>query len=166
MIEIEAMKKFVWIFCLSLVACNGTLTEEQKRKIREEREQSQIKKISEADITEAAFANGRIITTLLEKRDKQLKNSALIDSLEKAFNVEIIDMQTNDSTLRAIEQKVIEAYIGGGSSASLSDNVQKMGKDSMLYTKPLMLEKKDGSVEFTKALGVRMSKQNVIRSIK
>ena len=52
------MKKFVWIFCVSLVACNGTLTEEQKRKIREEREESQIKKIAEADITEAAFANG------------------------------------------------------------------------------------------------------------
>jgi nitrous oxide reductase len=160
------MKKFVWIFCVSLASCNGTLTEEQKRKIREEREESQIKKIAEADITEAAFANGRTIATLIEKRDKQLNNTTLIDSLEKAFEVEIIAMQTNDSTLRAIEQKVIEAYITGGSSASLSDNVQKMGKDSILYTKPLMLEKKDGSVEFTKALGIRMSKRNVIRSIK
>ncbi len=160
------MKKFVWIFCVSLAACNGTLTEEQKRKIREERQQSQIKKIPEADITEAAFASGRAISTVLEKRDKQLTNQTLIDSLEKAFEVEIIAMQTNDSTLRAIEQKVIEAYIGGGSSASLSDNVQKMGTDSILYTKPLMLEKKDGSVEFTKALGIRMSKRNVIRSIK
>lgn len=160
------MRKFVWIICVSLVACNGTLTEEQKRKIREEREESQIKKISEADITEAAFTNGRAISTVLEKRDNQLKNKALIDSLEKAFNVEIISLQTNDSTLRAIEQKIIEAYIAGGASTSLSDNIQKMGKDSILYTKPLMLEKKDGSVEFTKALGIRMSKRNVIRSIK
>lgn len=160
------MKKFVWIFCVSLVACNGTLTEEQKRKIREEREESQIKKISEADITEAAFTNGRAISAVLEKRDNQLKNKALIDSLENAFNVEIISLQTNDSTLRAIEQKIIEAYIAGGASTSLSDNIQKMGKDSILYTKPLMLEKKDGSVEFTKALGIRMSKRNVIRSIK
>lgn len=160
------MKKFVWIICVSLVACNGTLTEEQKRKIREEREESQIKKISEADITEAAFTNGRTISAVLEKRDTQLKNKALIDSLENAFNVEITSLQTNDSTLRAIEQKIIEAYIAGGASTSLSDNIQKMGKDSILYTKPLMVEKKDGSVEFTKALGIRMSKRNVIRSIK
>lgn len=160
------MRKFVWIICVSLVACNGTLTEEQKRKIREEREESQIKKISEADITETAFTNGRTISAVLEKRDNQLKNKALIDSLEKAFNVEIISLQTNDSTLRAIEQKIIEAYIAGGASTSLSDNIQKMGKDSILYTKPLMVEKKDGSVEFTKALGIRMSKRNVIRSIK
>ncbi|MBI3218885.1 MAG: hypothetical protein HYZ44_05210 [Bacteroidetes bacterium] len=160
------MKKLVWLFCLSLAACNGTLTEEQKRKIREEREESQIKRISDADITEAAFAYGRSISALLEKRDKLLINKTLIDSLEKAFDVEIIAMQTNDSTLRAIEQKVIEAYIAGGTSSSLSDNIQKMDKDSILYTKPLMIEKKDGSVEFTKALGIRMAKRNVIRTIK
>ncbi|MFY8036165.1 MAG: hypothetical protein ACOVMQ_03300 [Cyclobacteriaceae bacterium] len=160
------MKKLVWICCLSLVACNGTLTEEQKRKIRQEREEGQIKRISEADITEAAFSYGRSISVILEKRDKLLSNPTLIDSLEKAFDVEIISMQTNDSTLRAIEQKVIEAYVSGGNSSSLSDNIQKMGKDSILYTKPLMIEKKDGSVEFTKALGIRMAKRAVILSIK
>ncbi len=160
------MKKLVWICCLSLVACNGTLTEEQKRKIRQEREEGQIKRISEADITEAAFSYGRSISVILEKRDKLLSNTALIDSLEKAFDVEIISMKTNDSTLRAIEQKVIEAYVSGGNSSSLSDNIQKMGKDSILYTKPLMIEKKDGSVEFTKALGIRMAKRAVILSIR
>ena len=160
------MKKFLWIFCLLLAACNGTLTEEQKRKIREEREESQIKRISDSDITEAAFAYGRSVSAILEKRDKLLANKTLIDSLENAFDVEIIAMQTNDSTLRAIEQKVIEAYIAGGSSSSLSDNIQKMGKDSILYTKPLMIEKKDGSVEFTQALGIRMAKRAVIRTIK
>jgi nitrous oxide reductase len=160
------MKKFAWIGCLLLIACNGTLTDEQKRKIREEREESQIKRISDAEITEAAFAYGRSISTLLEKRDKLLVNKTLIDSLETAYDVEIITLQTNDSTLRAIEQKVIEAYIAGANSASLGDNIQKMGKDSILYTKPLMIEKKDGSVAFTKALGIRMAKRAVIRTIK
>jgi hypothetical protein len=127
-----------YVFVLSLlvfVSCNGKLTDEQKRKIREEREESQIKKISDADITEAAFEYGRTITNIIEKRDKSLSNKNLIDSLEDAFDVEIISMKTDDSTLRSVEKKVIEAYASGGSSVTLSDNVQKMGKDSVLYTR-------------------------------
>jgi hypothetical protein len=158
-----------YVFVLSLlvfVSCNGKLTDEQKRKIREEREESQIKKISDADITEAAFEYGRTITNIIEKRDKSLSNKNLIDSLEDAFDVEIISMKTDDSTLRSVEKKVIEAYASGGSSVTLSDNVQKMGKDSVLYTKPLMRELPDGSVEFTRALGLRISKRQIIRTIK
>ncbi|MFM9838140.1 MAG: hypothetical protein ACKVOQ_07735 [Cyclobacteriaceae bacterium] len=160
------MKYALLISFLVFISCNGKLTDEQKRKIREEREESQIKKISDADITEAAFEYGRTITSIIEKHDKSLTNKILIDSLEKAFEVEIISMKTDDSTLRAIEKKVIEAYTLGGNSAALSDNVQKVGKDSVLYTKPLMRELPDGSVEFTRALGLRISKRQIIRSIK
>jgi hypothetical protein len=160
------MKYALLILFLVFISCNGKLTEEQKRKIREEREESQIKKISDADITEAAFAYGRTITGIIEKRDKSLNNKKLIDSLEKAFEVEIISMKTDDSTLRAVEKKVIEAYTSGGNSVTFSDNVQKMGKDSILYTKPLMRELPDGSVEFTRALGLRISKRQIIRTIK
>ena len=160
------MKKLLAISLLVLIACNGKLTDEQKRKIREEREESQIKKISDADITEAAFAYGRTITSIIEKRDKTLSNKILVDSLENAFGVEIISMQTDDSTLRTVEKKVIEAYTSGGSTVSLSDNVQKMGKDSILYTKPFMRELPDGSISFTKALGLRIPKRQIIRTIK
>jgi hypothetical protein len=160
------MKYLLFISFIFLISCNGKLTDEQKRKIREEREESQIKKISDADITEAAFEYGRTITNIIEKRDKSLSNKKLIDSLEKAFDVEIISMKTDDSTLRAVEKKVIEAYTSGGNSVTLSDNVQKMGKDSVLYTKPLMRELPDGSVEFTRALGLRISKRQIIRTIK
>jgi nitrous oxide reductase len=160
------MKYALLISFFVFISCNGKLTDEQKRKIREEREESQIKKISDADITEAAFEYGRTITDIIEKRDKSLTNKILIDSLEKAFEVEIISMKTDDSTLRAIEKKVIEAYTSDGNSATLSDNVQKVGKDSVLYTKPLMRELPDGSVEFTRALGLRIAKRQIIRSIK
>ena len=158
------MKYMVSICFLLLVSCTGKLTDEQKRKIREEREESQLRKISEADITEAAFEYGRMITAIIEKRDVELKQSLFIDSLEKVFSVEIISMKTDDATLRAVEKQVIEAYVSGGNIA-LSDNVQKMGKDSILYTKPLMSEMPDGSVVFAKALGLRMSKREIIRTI-
>jgi hypothetical protein len=160
------MKHPLFILFLFLFACNGKLTDEQKRKIREEREESQIKKISDADITEAAFEYGRTITHIIEERDKTLSNKILLDSLENAYGVEILSMQTDDSTLRAVEKKVIEAYISGGSTVALSDNVQKMGKDSILYTKPMMRELPDGSVSFTKALGLRIPKRQIVRTIK
>lgn len=95
-----------------------------------------------------------------------MSNQKLIDSLENAFHVEIISLQTNDSTLRAVEKQIIEAYTAGGRGVSLSDNVQKMGKDSILYTKPLMRQQADGSVAFTKALGLRIAKRELIRTIK
>jgi hypothetical protein len=158
--------KYIIGFCfLVLLSCNGKLTEEQKRKIREERKESQLKKISEVDITEAAFQSGRTITNIIEKRDIELTQPTFIDSLEKVFSVEIISMKADDSTLRAIEKQVIEAYISGG-NIDLNDNVQKVGKDSILYTKPMMRKMPDGSVVFVKALGLRMSKKEVIRTIR
>jgi hypothetical protein len=160
------MKYFIPLFALILVSCNGKLTDEQKRKIREEREESQIKKINEADITEAAFHYGRTITDIIDKRDKLMSNKAFLDSLENAYGVEIISMQKHDPTLRAVEKKVMEAYVSEGSIIALNDNVQKMGKDSILYTKPLMRELPNGSVTFTSAMGLRIPKKQIIRTIK
>jgi hypothetical protein len=160
------MKYVAFVCLLALISCNGKLSDEQKRKIKEEREESKIKKISEVDITEAAFAYGRQITDIIERRDNTLSNKKLIDSLENVFQVEIISMQSNDSTLRAVEKQIIEAYVAGGSGVTLSDNVQKMGKDSILYTKPLQSKQADGSVIFTKAVGLRIAKRELIRTIK
>ena len=160
------MKYVVTLCLIGLLACNGKLSDEQKRKIKEEMTEGKIKKITEADITEAAFAYGRTITNILEKRDVELQNSKLIDSLEGAYHVEIISMKTDDATLREVEKKIIEAYIAGGNNVTLSDNIQKMGKDSILYTKPLMKKLSDGSVAFAKALGLRIPKKEIIRSIK
>ena len=99
-------------------------------------------------------------------RDVALANKALIDSLEQAYQIEIISMKTDDATLREVEKKIIEAYTSGADPASMGDNVQKMGKDSILYTKPLVQTMPDGSVQFTKALGLRMAKREIIRTIK
>lgn len=160
------MKYVVLISALIVFGCNGKLTDEQKRKIKEEREDSQIKKITEAEITEAAFVYGRSLARVIEENDKSLLNKSVIDSLEAAYSVEIIELKTNDSTLRAIEKRVIEAYVGGGDATALSDNIQKTSGDSILYTKPLMMQQADGSVIFSKALGIRMSKKQVVLAIK
>ena len=117
-------------------------------------------------MTEASFAMGRSITVLIEKKDRYLTNRNFLDSLENVFSVEIISMLPGDSTSRAVENQIIEAYIAGTGKVELSDNIQKLGKDSILYTKPILKDRTDGSVEFTKALGIRMAKKEIVRSIK
>lgn len=126
-------------------------------------EQGQIKKLTESQITDAAFEYGRSIAAAVEKKDKLLSNPQVIDSIAKANSVEIISLQVENQQLRGVEKKLLEAYLSGGGSA---DNIQKEGTDSLIYTKPVLREHPDGSTEFLKAIGVRMTRKQVVLSIK
>ena len=125
-------------------------------------ESSEIKKVTEAQITEAAFQYGRQVATIVEKKDKTLTNQSFLDSVSQVFNVEIISLQAENNSLRAVEKLLLEAY---QTDAQALDNIQKMGSDSLLYTKPFTREHPDGSAEFSKALGIRMTKKQVILTI-
>ncbi|HEY3429299.1 MAG TPA: hypothetical protein VGK39_01400, partial [Cyclobacteriaceae bacterium] len=60
------MTRFFLIFLwLIVVACGGSLTDEQRKKMKEAREQQAIVKVTEAEITEAAFAKGRSVIAQL-----------------------------------------------------------------------------------------------------
>ncbi len=160
------MKFILLCMALFLVACGGSLSSEQRKKIRENMEAKSLKKISDAELTEAALTYGRSLTKIIEARDKTLTNRKFLDSLEKSFGVQIFSMQPTDSLLRGVERKIIDAYTSGTDLAGVGDNLQKMGADSLLYTKPLMFEHPDGSVEFKKALAIRIPKKQVILLIK
>jgi hypothetical protein len=160
------MKNIILISLLILSSCGGTLTDEQRRKARESMEQGQLKRVTDAEMTEASFAMGRALTELIEKKDPLLMNRVFLDSLEKVYAVKILSMLPCDSTSRAVESQIIEAYIAGAGQVELNDNIQKFGRDSVLYTKPLLRDRPDGSVEFSKALGIRMAKKEIVLSIK
>jgi uncharacterized protein with PIN domain len=157
------MKYSVLLFVAVLVSCTGSLSDSQKKRIKESMEQGQIKKVSEAQVTEAAFAFGRKVAGIVNKSDKNLANTTLLDSLSQAYQVEIVSLQPDNQTMRSVERKLLEAYMSGGAS---DDNIQKMGIDSLLYTMPIVNEKPDGSTEFLKALGIRMTRKQVVLSIK
>lgn len=125
-------------------------------------ENSEIKKVTDAQITQAAFLYGRQVGAIVEKKDRTLTNQIFLDSVSQVFNVEIIALQSENSSLRGVEKQLLEAY---QTDAQASDNIQKMGNDSLLYTKPFTREHPDGSTEFTKALGIRMTKKQVILTI-
>lgn len=149
-----------------MIGCNGSLSDEQRKRLKDNMELNKVKKISDAQITDEAYREGRIIASLLEKRDPALTNAQLIDSLEKVFQAEIIDMQLNDAALRSKELQIIEAYASGLDASTLTDNIQRLGEDSLLYTKPRLNQNTEGQLEFSGALGVRLLKKQVILSIK
>jgi len=154
--------KWNWaIVALALLsACQGKLTDEQRKEMKEGMEAHEIKKISEADIIAAAFAYGRKIADEIDST-----NSGTTQQLEQKYKVVIHPLQSGDSLLMEIEQQLIEAYTSTEGTVDLTDNVQKMGSDSLLYTKPIMHQRPDGSSEFRYALGIRMPKKEVILSM-
>ena len=148
-----------------LSACKGSLSDEQRKKMRENMEQGEIKRVTDAELTEAAFEYGRAIISEFEKKGSAYSSKSLIDSIQKAYDVKIISLQVGDSALMEIEKQIIEAYTSDG-NLEVSDNIQNIGADSLLYTKPIMRERADGSLEFVKAVGIHLPKRRVVLSIK
>src|SRR6267142_2243523 len=66
-IFVEHMKSFIALALIVLVGCGGTLSEEQRKKLREGMERNIIKKVSDAQLTEAAFDVGRTLAAVIEK---------------------------------------------------------------------------------------------------
>ncbi len=157
------MKYSVLLIVVALVSCTGSLSDEQRKRIKESMEQGQIKKLTEAQVTEAAFAYGRKVAIIWDKSDKTLTNNTWQDSLSQAYQIEIVSLKPDNQNMRLVERQLLEAYMNGGTP---DDNIQKMGTDSLLYTKPVLRENPDGSVEFLKVLGIRMTRKQVVLSIK
>jgi len=159
------MNRLSFVIFLLLTACGGTLTDEQRKEMREKMEAGEIRKVTDAELTDAAFALGRKLSGLIEKNDPNLGNKTYLDSLQQALNVHIVLLEPGDSMLAEVESQIIEAYTSGSGVVQLSDNVQNLHNDTLLYTKPVLMDLPDGTTEFTRALGVRMPVKSVILSI-
>lgn len=159
----KTMKRFLFLLVM-LSSCGGSLTDDQRKKVKEDMELYSLKKVSDAEITETAFVLGRSFAEAIEKSASD--NSKVIDSLQQNFHVKIIPLQSGDSMLMEIEKQIVEAYITGSGQVQLNDNVQRLGADSILYTKPILKEMPDKSVQFLYALGIRIPKKQIILSIK
>jgi hypothetical protein len=156
-----SMKYTLPLLLLFISSCTGSLSDDQRRKIKEDMARNEIKKVTEADVTEAAMLYGKQIAAIIETKDKTLNNQLFLDSLSRAYQVEIVSLQQDNLKLRAVERKILEAY----SSGEGSDNIQKMGLDTLLYSKPILIEHTDGS-KSNKVLGIRMTKKQIVLTIK
>ncbi|MCB0486910.1 MAG: hypothetical protein KDC99_00440 [Cyclobacteriaceae bacterium] len=158
------MKYILLLSLLVLVGCGGSLSNEQKKQLKEGMEANQIKKISEAEIMDAAFKLGRKISEEVTHAGPENLSEAT-RRLEAEHHVKIYPLQQGDSLLLQIEQQLIEAYTSADPNLELTDNVQKIGTDSLLYTVPVMEKVEGEAMQFKYALGVRMPQKEVILSI-
>jgi hypothetical protein len=141
-----------------LTQCGGSMSDEQRKQMLEAREQQRIQKISEAEIMDLAFVKGREVLADLPQRE-----STNVDSLGSSQGVKIHWLSPGASNGLTIEQQVIEAYINSVIEGTpLQDNVQKVGTDSLLYTKAVVVTRPDSSVEVKGTWNVWMSKKQLI----
>ncbi|HNV29992.1 MAG TPA: hypothetical protein PKJ83_12690 [Cyclobacteriaceae bacterium] len=156
------MKYTLSLLLFLISSCTGSLTDDQRKKIKEDMAIHEIKKVTDAEVTEAAIRYGQQLSAVILREDKTLSNQPFLDSLGQVYQVEIVALQESNLKLRAVERQIFEAYASGQGS----DNIQKMGPDSLLYTKPITREHPDGSTEFIKALGIRMTRKQIVLTIK
>lgn len=125
--------------------------------MREAQEEQVIKKVSDADFLEHAFKNGRAIMALVER----MPSGA--DSIGHAHQVDVVWLEPGSAHASDIEKQLIDAYLNSMMlGEELTDNVQRLGADSLLYTKPIINELPDGVVEVKGTWNIRMSKKQLV----
>jgi hypothetical protein len=157
------MVKNVGIFFIVILAsCGGKVSDEQRKEMLEARKRQAIVKVTDAEIVEMTFALGQEI---MENIIPEAEGNTL-NELERNFNVKINWLEPGSATSKEIEQQLIDAYITGVTSGTNQfDNVQRVGTDSLLYTKAEVEEKSDGSIKVKGTWNIWISKKELILSM-
>lgn len=154
------MKKLLIVLTVFLCACGGSLSDEQRKQMREASEQQAIVKVTESEIMDAAFAKGRDVMSQLKQVNP---DTGKVSTDEK---VRIHWLTPGKAHGLEIEQQLIEAYLNSMlSGVPLQDNVQKIGEDSLLYTNPVVITRADSSIEIKGTWNVWMSKRELIMAM-
>jgi hypothetical protein len=158
--------KYLLVSLTLLMACGGSLSDEQRRQMREKMDKNKILRITEVEITEAAFARGR---ELVETLDSLRTDSAKLDAFIRSQNGKIRFMTPDASNARLLEKQLIDAYLSD-TSGSFQDNVQKLRRadgdfDSLLYTKPVTKKLPAGSEELQGVWNIWLPKKELVLAI-
>lgn len=146
------------ILLLLLTACGGSLSSDERKRLHDASKQQEVVRVTEAEIAEAVLAQGRLITT---QALRYRNDPARLDSLSSANNVSVRWVTSGSSDALSVEQQIIEAYVLNPSE-DLPDNVQKLGEDSVLYSRPQVTKLPDGAIMVDGMWSVAFSKKNVI----
>ncbi|MDZ4715591.1 MAG: hypothetical protein SH819_08990 [Cytophagales bacterium] len=159
------MRKLVWLTLFLCIGCGGKLTKEERERLHDGMATQNIRRVTDAEFQEAATAFAASVIRDIEKVDKYLTKKKQIDSLAAARNVRIFSLTPDDVALREIEKKLIEAYLAGTDAGTAGDNLQNIGEDSVLFTRPVFSLHPDGSQQFKHAIGIRMARKTIILSM-
>lgn len=159
--------KFVHLVCVVLlIGCGGSLSDEQRKQMHEKMEVNKIVRVTEIEIVEAAYAEGRKIVNTL---DSLHQDSARLKAFIHNSTAEINFLTPDATHARVVEKQLIDAYLSD-TSGTFQDNIQNLRNaggtvDSLLYTKPLTKKLPDGSDQLMGVWNVRLSKKNLVIEI-
>jgi hypothetical protein len=166
-------KSVFLMLAIILTSCGGgTLSDEQRKKMKEGIEDTKIMHVSDAEIVTAAMDEGRRVFDALEKShfDGQAKGRISKDAKAK---IRYIKPGTGDAL--EVENQIIQAYIVGSVTGATQDNIQKLRSgaatslqdyDSLLYSRPIVTTQPDGSVNVEGVWNIYLAKRDVVKSLK
>jgi hypothetical protein len=157
------MNKSVIILLFLIAGCGGKLSDEQRRQMREQMELHKIVRVTEIEITEAAFEKGRETMKIM---DGFRGDPAKTDSFLRRNQGAIHFIVPGASNARALEQQLVDAYLADESGID-QDNVQELRNadgsyDTLLYTKPVTTKMADGSEQLNGIWNIWLSKKELV----
>lgn len=152
--------------CLVLFSCGGSLSDEQRKRMHEKMEANKIVRVTEVEIMEAAFAEGR--ETVL-KLDSLSADSSALASFLNQHEGRIHFLKPGQSETHMLEKQLIDAYLNDPSGA-FQDNVQELRNnqgnfDTLLYTKPVTKKLADGRDELVGVWNIWLPKKELVVGI-
>ena len=162
------MNRIALLFVLVLFGCGGSLSDEQRKKLREGLDEQKIVRLSDSEIVTSSLELGRSIFQAIESRGF---SPDAIDSVEHRHHVKIRFTTPEAGNALAVEKQLIEAYIVGAETGSVDDNIQKIGVtgheqyDSLMYTKPQVKPLPDGAVKVEGIWSIYLAKKDMDRSL-
>ncbi len=149
-----------------LSACGGTLSDEQRKHIREGMEQQKIIKVSEAEIMAEALEKAQAVMAKLKIAD-----SSNIDNIARSEKVTVRFLTPGNTSARAIERELIDAYIAGIAEGA-EENIQKVwvdekrtDYDSLLFSQPQTRTNEDGIEELQGIWNIYLSRKDLVLQI-
>lgn len=165
-LTMNVIRAFPVLFLCVLFSCGGSLPDEKRKELREKMEENKIIRVTEIEITEAAFREGR---AMVQELDSVRTDSALLTTYLDSKKGNVRFVRPGQGTNRLLEQQLIDAYLADP-SGTFQDNVQKVRNDqgdfdTLLYTKPVTTKLRDGSDELIGVWNIWLTKKDLVREI-
>ena len=154
------------LLCSVLFSCGGSLSDEQRKQMHQKMEDNKIIRVTEVEIMEAAFAEGRETAARL---DSFSADSSRLESFLEGYQGKVHFLRPGDSGSHILEKQLIDAYLNDP-SGTFQDNIQELRNsqgefDTLLYTKPVTRKLPDGRQELIGVWNIWLPKKTLVVEI-
>lgn len=153
------------VILLAISSCGGELSKEQREMLKTGMRTNKVRRVTPAQLTDAAFRQGSLIAKEIQTKDPNLTDPAYRLALGTTYGARVYLLRHSSGSMDTTDQKILEAYLSVNDASDLKDNVQRIGTDTLLYTLPVTYERPDGSSVFSHAMAIRMAIKSIVNSL-